>query len=416
LITNILNRLCQLAAPLMSPPQAVVQEIDYNKVLRIFGVLDASHVAPFNIAAPFSQVIGTVKVRPSKTNFANRILLNFGSGQKAIIDALGTGSGVQTTWTPNYILVSHENYVNVGGSVVGGVITGGVNEILGDIGSGATWILDGTAGTVTRSSPPVGALHMPYTAGFPDLVVADGSSNPSEAVERLFYEENVFDVVLAQAIVNSLLEQLNVLYKDVSYPTTITGLHPGQTQGIVFPKYNVSGNHLITGVHIHDRLETLWQYEVTAIAGTAALPESFMETYKLWGSSAGSSAGTISVITNSTIRQSFFLGGSEILYRQSPTTPGWIAADAVQVPIDTAVRGSITGVVYARVRATSGSVTARLYNVTDNMVAGTGTLKTSTSWEADSFVVALMPGNKLYELQMLPSLADTDVAATGTFV
>jgi hypothetical protein len=90
-----------------------------------------------------------------------------------------------------------------------------------------------------------------------------------------------------------------------------------------------------------------------------------------------------------------------------------VAADAVQVMIDTVSHGSTAGLVRARLRAVAGSVTARLFNVTDNVSAGSSAAVTNTAWTAVSFAVTFTPGAKTYELQVLPSLANTDVAAVG---
>jgi hypothetical protein len=115
------------------------------------------------------------------------------------------------------------------------------------------------------------------------------------------------------------------------------------------------------------------------------------------------------------MRPAYFLGGNDALYKQSPT-PTWVPVDAVRVVIDTNIRQSNTGVAYVRLRASSGTVQARLWNVTDGTVAGTSAVVSSTSWTDADFAVTLATGSKVYELQVLPSLANVDVAGIGTFI
>jgi hypothetical protein len=185
-------------------------------------------------------------------------------------------------------------------------------------------------------------------------------------------------------------------------------------QTITLPHRDVSGVHLIIRVRIYDRVETQLWYEVTAVSGSSTLPESWMATYQGWGKGGGAASGSSVVVMTSGGAQSFFLGGNASLYVQS-TVPDWVPADAVRVTIDTAVRGSLTGTVNARLRASAGNVTARLRNITDGTTVGTSSVVSTTAWTDVSFAVGLTPGSKVYELQVLPSIANTDVAAVGTF-
>jgi hypothetical protein len=418
LFSEVLNNIMKIASGI-GTAQAWIWEIDYNKVLRAFGVLESGHAAPFNITAT-SPIIGDVVVRPSRTDFANHVIVMFGTGQQAVVDIM-TADGVATAFDLHYNLIEHGGAINVGGTVTAGVISGGTNETIGPTGSGATWIFDPNTtdpGVITRSTgaPAAGPINLPYLAAFPSKVRVDSGAALSARVERKFDYPDIFDHVIATAIADALLVQSLVSYKEVVYSIPTAGARPGMTQTITLPKHGISGSHIIISVRTHDEMETQLTYEITAFGGTGALSESWMETYKMWGQSGGSAAGgTPTVVTNPSIRQSFFLGGNESLYVQSPT-PTWVAADAVQVTIDTAVRGTTTGTVYARVRAASGNVTARLYNITDSTVAGTGTLKSSSSWTSDSFAVTLAAGSKVYQLQVLPGTANVDVAGTGHFV
>lgn len=423
LLTDIFDELAAIATTLTGPPQAVVWEIDYNKVLRFWGVLDSGHAAPFNIVAGDANVFGDVKVRPSRTDYANYIMVMCGEGAKAVIDFVGTGDGVTTTFHLHYPTFEIGSYVNVGGTLIGdavtGVISGGTNESVGLAGSGATWIWDPPLpNNITRTSAPsVGQkIHMPMTGSFPVRVDADGGAAASARVDRVYVEPEIFDYFIGQAVANAILQQANQTYKEVIYESPTAGCHPGQTQTITIPKHGLSGSHLITEVRIRDYMETRLTYEIKAITGTAAIPESWMSTYQLWGKSGGGAQGGsfISVVSGSLIKPIYFLGGSESLYVQT-TSGAWVAADAVRVTIDTSVRGSLLGTVRLRLRAASGTVTARLRNITDSSTAGTSSAIGTTSWTDTSFSVTLAAGIKVYELQLSPSISNVDIAGVGYF-
>lgn len=416
LLSDVLTNLCAVATPLVSPAQAVTWEIDYNKVLSAYGVLDSAKNAPFNITT--ANIIGPVKVRPSKADYANHVIVEYGTGIKDIIDNIGPGNGVITTFALNYPMYGAE-FVNVGGTVVDGVIVGGVYETLGHTGSGATWIINVPNQTLTRTSAP-GAVSIlvPMQVSFPLTVTADGGASAADLIQRKYPYPEVFDKTVAQGLANSLLIQAMAAVQEVEYTTLTAGLHPGQNQTITLPKHGISGAHLITEVTIRDYMESQLTYDVKAIGGTSTIPEGWMSTYQLWMKSGGGSGGlssAASVITTS-VKQSYFLGGNSTLFVQSPS-PDWVAADAVRVTIDTALRGSTTGTVRVRLRAAAGNVTARLRNITDSSTAGTGTLVTAPglTWADQSFSVTLAAGAKVYELQVLPSIANTDVAAVGYF-
>lgn len=417
-VDEALNLLAELAAPLSA--QAVAWEIDYNKLLRMFEVLDGSHAAPFNITASNAAdyIVGGLRVRPKMTDYATGIHVVYGEGRAEQVDTLGVGDGIEDTFAFHLLPTSLHGYINVGGTLSAGVIVGGTNEGLGYASEGLTWVYDPVTNSATRSSPPSAAQNIlcPYEAQFPGLVSVNDGGPASAIRERLYTEPKIFDVVQAQAVAEALLAKTNIQFKEVEYKTHTSGLFPGQIQTITLSKHGISGSHLIIEVHVDDYKESRFTYTVKAIAGSDVLPESWMRTYEDWGrGSATGGGGSVTVFTGSPARPAFFLGGSSTLYVQDPT-PTWIAADAVRVTIDTAIRQSAAGTVYCRLRATSGNVTARLRNITDGTTAGTSAVVSSSSWTDADFAVTLASGAKVYELQLLPSVANTDVAGVGTFI
>jgi hypothetical protein len=420
LLTDILNRICEIAVPFMA--QAVVWEINYSKLLRVFGVLDGSHNAPFDITASnaATYVVDDVRVKPTKTDYANGILLVYGEGRHEQVDTLGVADGVTSAFAFHLPPTVMHGYINVGGSIVSGAISGGTNESLGLASESPTWVYDPGTNIATRTSPPgVGQnILCPYEAQYPGMATAYATGVPfGGLVERLYTQPDIFDVVQAQAVADSLLIKANIELQELEYETHTDGLFPGQVQTVTLPKRNVSGVHVITSVDVADIKETVFTYRVRGVSGSDALPESWLQTYQVWsrGSTAGGSAA-VTVFTGSPMRPSYFLGGNETLYRQDPT-PTWVAVDAVRVTIDTNLRQSASGIVYCRLRATAGTVQARLRKVSGTpATVGTSAVVASTSWTDADFSVTLEIGAHVYELQILPSLADVDVAGVGTFL
>lgn len=407
---SYIRRSCQeVLDELSALSNGYIWEIDYNKVLRM--VQPGTIPAPFTIVQNDTRVIGDFVVRALDSNTANYIILLAGTGSKDVADFIGTADGVEDTFTlhfnPAFFYV-----VNVGGTLVNGWPIGGVNETIGDpIGTG-TWYYDPGARTMQRISPPIsGDIYVTMHAQFPVEFVADGSASPGDVIERVYTAESVFDAIVAQALADSYLARDNIQLKEVEYLTLETGLHPSQTQTITDSRRNLSGTHLIRAVRITDEMEIVTLRHVKSVTGTT-LPGSFIETYRQWsGASVAASAGAV---VQTFIRQppSLFLGGSSTLFQQSPT-PTWVAADAIRVVINTETRGSSVGLVRVRLRASSGNVTARLQNVTDNITAGTSAVVSSSSWQDESFNVNFTAGEKTYELQLLPSVANVDVAGVG---
>lgn len=103
-------------------------------------------------------------------------------------------------------------------------------------------------------------------------------------------------------------------------------------------------------------------------------------------------------------------GGSSFEWKQSPT-PDWVSANPVQVVLNSASIPSLSGVVTVRLAAATGDVTARLRDVTNNVTSGTSSMVVAPgmTYVTVDFPVTLSSGIATYEIQLLPSLVDTDV-------
>lgn len=217
------------------------------------------------------------------------------------------------------------------------------------------------------------------------------------------------DATIAQALADELILQYPITPKTVVYQTLNAGLTPGMTQTINLPARNINNTFLITDIQTRAEGAILVR-TVTAIEGSV-YQGSWRDLYKQWSSGA-SQVVAVTPGPAAPGRYAYFLGGSQSEWVKDPT-PTWVAASPMQVAIDTVARGTTTGTVTVRLRALSGNVTARLQNITDGATVGTSAAVTNTAWETTTFTVTLTAGSKVYRLELLPSVANSAVAAIG---
>jgi hypothetical protein len=237
---------------------------------------------------------------------------------------------------------------------------------------------------------------------------------PNQLWEVILRADEVTDQGSAQQIADSYLAAHQVVPKVARYFTRRPGLRAGQLQSVSFPSRAFVNNALIHEVIARDDRLTELLYEVRVVeSGTQV--DDWRRTYERW---SGGAAGGVTVGGGGGggggggVRW-IFLGGDMVSSVQS-SVPTWTPASPFQVQIDTAQAGSLSAMVTAWVRAASGSVTVRLRNVSDNTIAGTSAVVTPPNWETwqrVTFAVTLTAGAKLYQVEVLPSLANTDVAA-----
>jgi hypothetical protein len=399
-----------------------IWEIDYFKALRMFP--PGSTRAPIDLASGDGHALGDITVKPTRTNFANRIIVYAGTGEHDLDEVLGVGNGSTTTYPLVYPLLRSYGYVT----------NAGVNETLAIAGAGfpATWLYHADANTVERFAGPPAVGHqisITFVAQFPIRAVADDAASQAAVGlwERAVTQEAVFSMPVAQALAEVELAAALATPKTIAYRTAAAGLHPGQVQGVSEPRRGLNGTYLITDVKIQsssasNRVERL----VTAVEGTG-----LVRTWRdspIWSSTGGPST-TSGAAAGGGVAPSgpgapalppiYFLGGAPTIYVQSPT-PTWVPADGTptgdsgtEYVIDTVTRATVNATVRVRVRAAAGSVTARLWNVDLGVAAGTSTAYTGTSFGTLSFAVTLTAGAYRYQLQLLPSVANSDVNGIG---
>ncbi len=99
------------------------------------------------------------------------------------------------------------------------------------------------------------------------------------------------------------------------------------------------------------------------------------------------------------------------------SAPDWVPADGTvanpgaEVLISATSRGSENGTVTVRMCADSGSVQARLYNVTDGYYVGLSTTVSTPTYDTRQFAVLFPPDDvkRRYRLELLPSVASSPV-------
>lgn len=217
---------------------------------------------------------------------------------------------------------------------------------------------------------------------------------------------------MADGLASAYLNQHMAAYKKVVYNSLTSGFHPGQTQTVTVSKRNINNTFMITDVHIIGNEDGIVARQVQAIEGSNSIGGGWRNLYRQWTTGSGGTA--YGIPTTGSQKHTYFLGGMEDIWYVSPGGTTWIAAGGgVQAIIDTTLMGSTSMTVYVRLRARSGSVTARLRNVSDNTTAGTSAAVTSTSFVMTTFAVTLTAGSKIYELQLLASVSDEEVQGVG---
>jgi hypothetical protein len=437
------------------------REINYSKVLRIYDPSTSS--APFNVSANDGNVIGDVTVEPSREKYANRATVRFNEAARqayAFLNGEAGGSAFvdgdtvvigSRTYTFQSTLTNVNGHIQVGASV-GDSILNLTAAIVAGAGAGSAYaaattinsqveayapsplvmicraLTGGAAGNSigvsttsnliwhTEGSIPTSTLTLGSDVSLTNVVTVD------DAGEQALYDvwEDVITVDTNSAATateagTNYLSQRTLTRKMVTYTTRRLGIQPGQTQTINLPRRNVNNSFLVSRVDTMEGRKGVLHRTVTAIEGTV-VQSSWREVYKQWAAGGGtgsviSGGGTVIVEGGTPV---YFLGASAIEVARS-ATPTWVAIGAVQVSIDTTEIGTTAGTVTVRLRAVAAgvSVTARLYNVSDNASAGAGVAVTSTSWVTDVFAVTFAAGAKIYELQVLPGTANKDVAAVG---
>lgn len=287
-------------------------------------------------------------------------------------------------------------------------VTAANQYAIGDV-QASTTRATGSDGYANRVIVRGGTDDAPVTATANDT----GEQTSYGIWETVIAAPTATDTTTAQALADAYLLQRLVTPVTVLYDTYQAGLLPGQTQTITFSQRNVDNSFLVTDVETYDDGANRVRRSVTAIEGSV-VATNWRSLYQQWTGGAPTVFTSASAIGYG--RQVYPLQLSPDIWTQD-STPTWVAAaganGGIRVTIDTTLRGTTTATVRVRLRVRSGTVQARLYNVSDSTSVGTSSSVSTTSFTDTSFSVTLTAGAKVYELQVLPGSADVDVQAIG---
>lgn len=278
---------------LMTSVTGYIWEIDYDRVLRAF--LPGAIPAPFDVIEPTDTTIGDIAVDASTTVYANRVIGRFGTGTREVIDTF-VGDGSTTVFLINYYpLIAHRGIVNVGGTIVDGVITGGAFQTL-SIGGGGTWDyaeVPGTGGTITSLTPVANGVDIlfQYTSQGPVVIIANEVSEQPPVRDVVVDLPDIWDRAAAEAAVDLALASYIVQPRTVHYSTYQAGLASGMSQTITVAKRGFNAAAYITEIR-HNYLEgDLVRYDVTALEGDI-LQNYWGDIYHEWAEMGGGGGGS----------------------------------------------------------------------------------------------------------------------------
>jgi hypothetical protein len=437
-----------------------IWEFDEYNHLKMFPPIDVD--ATFDLIDGDKNAEGDITVEPTRSSYANRIILRFSNSAVRSWGFLRAWTNFpdgavivlgSTTYTFKTTLTDVAGYVQIGASFEDSIL----NLI-------AAITLDGTPGVQFATKTTVNASASAYSfypgiikvfaitagaagnsiacttswedsswywegsqlittlAGGQDQTLSNVSiaNNTAEQArhglwEKIIESPDTIDSTVAATTAAAYLATSILVPRTVKYQTKRLGICPGQSQTIQIASRNIDGVFLITDVITNHMMGDYILRSITAVESLILQSvERWRDKYKQWSGSTSGSGSTISVNIGGggggspVANVIYSFGGSDTEWVQDPT-PTWKSANSRQITIDTAVRGFVIGTVHVRLRSAAGSVTARLWNVTDGVAVGTGVAITSTSFVTTTFGISLTAGSKTYEIQLLPSVANTDV-------
>jgi len=264
-------------------------------------------------------------------------------------------------------------------------------------------------------------VYMTYNdgTGTPATVMAENTTEQAlyGLYEKVIRADGPFTPTAAQALVDAYLARAIAAPRTIKFTTMTPGADAGQTLTVnLSGRITPSTDFLITNVETRDIAGKYLQFILTATEG-AAIAGDWKDTYRSWGSGGNSGlvSSSVTIVTTAVGRATYFLGGSGIAAEQSAGPSVIDAVGYIDVMLDSAALPgvSVTAVVQCKTAQAGVGVTPQVYNVTDNVVAGTGSTVVGTTWTTVSFPVTLGTGQKTYRLRMTPGTANIDCFTLG---
>ena len=293
-----------------------LREVSASQVLGMYA--NGTVVAPFDITDGDGNIDGDLQIRPTRTGYANRVMVRAGSGQ-AVVPQTWTADGSATSWVADIAAAGPGGY---------GVVTltppGNLYCTVDDGSGGGMFSWDWPTHTLTSNigAPAAGVvLSFPYLGQYPFTVQAPAASSEPTAEqtahglwEIVVTAPDVFDAARAQATADAeLAKRLAAATREAKYTTYRDGLRPGMTQTINSATRHVNSSFVITQIHVTDK-GPLLRYEVTAIEGPT-IPGSFRDTYVSWGGGStvvAAAPANTGVSVSSALPPVHALGGSRV--------------------------------------------------------------------------------------------------------
>jgi hypothetical protein len=437
-----------------------LREINYSKVASFFA--PGSRAAPWNVADGDGNARGNVTVSKSRVNYINRWVVKFTAAATSAYAFLNMPGGnfvdgetveVGGRTYPMLDSPSAANEVQIGASVTAS-LNNLISAIVDGVGGG---LPHATVGALLQSSSMMQCVALTAGASGNNIAVATDTANggwitegggstatllfgSDEALTNRVIRDNLAEQALygrytgiaeaanvrlyssAEALGDMLLESSIVTVTRVTYSTYRSGLFPGMTQTIQNTRRFLNNTCLITEVNTKMLEGSLMKRDITAIfnsdSGTGDTYRStpWRDEISKWsgkkagattvGGSGGGGGGSLAS------KRVYLLQSSSNTWVQAASGGDWVPADGstggeggLEVYLDPAELGTTTGVVFLRMRAASGNVTARLHNPTTAHTAGTsGVISTSTLTRVAPFAISF-PTAGWYRLELSPSVA-----------
>lgn len=384
-----------------------------GKVLRMRN--PSGDAAPFSVTSGDGNIIGDLVVENAPTTqYANRLILRCGTGTR--LDELTqqfTQAGSETEYVTTYDASTSiddpwPNVLILNG-VAAGVVSWGYDAAFQWYWNAAAHKLVNTGAAISAGTTVDVTYSVSSRVQFDDAAEQASYGRRVDAVEAV---SNITTIAQAMELGPELLAVRTQRAKLVRYVTRTAGLKVNQTQTINVAIRNINASCLIVGVEASVDIDGALRYAITATSATVA-PRAWQATVRAWSRGVATAASGSLTVTSVTAASGYvFLGAGQTEWQEG-TSGDWIPAGAVQVVLDPAERGATTATVWVRLRADSGSVTARLRDVTNNVTAGTSTAVSSTTYVTVAFAVTLSSGSAAYELQLSPSVSNSPVNGVG---
>ncbi|MDH5244858.1 MAG: hypothetical protein OEW98_00290 [Betaproteobacteria bacterium] len=271
------TKLLDAFADLVTESQGYALGLSYAKVLGMYA--PGSVAAPFDVLEGVGTEQGDIRVKRTRTQSFNRIIVRFGPTAVVEVTETWTGDGVTDTFALTYpaatgpILRTVERTDTASPPVVHYEPVGE----LGDGPNGAYWEIDRTSDpmTMTRVPDQVGSPAAPdngdtltftHLSQFPQTVVAEDATATTNPWEKVIERPDILDAAVALALATGELAKNLAQPTVVSYQTTTPGLTPGMTQHITSARRNLDDDFVVSEVvEQHEEDGESFLYTVTAV-------------------------------------------------------------------------------------------------------------------------------------------------------